>query len=66
MKCLDCKHWNLKGSPLRAAGFGLCKAETEERFRVSRTFAPVNICRFGNFAQATAATVAARGKALAP
>lgn len=63
--CLQCKHWNLKGSPLRAAGFGLCKADPDERMRAARSFAPTNVCRFRYFAPASAATIAARGRALA-
>lgn len=65
MKCLNCKHWNLKGSPLRAAGYGLCKADKDEATRAARSFSPINICRFERFAQASPATVAAREKALA-
>lgn len=64
MKCIDCLHWNLKASPMRAAGFGLCKAETDNTFRLARTFAPTNVCRFGKFTAAPAATVAARVKAM--
>lgn len=65
MTCINCSSWNLKASPMRAAGYGLCKAETDPRFRVARTFSPANVCRFGKFTQAPAATVAARSKVIA-
>ncbi|MGI4776931.1 MAG: hypothetical protein ACRYGA_02240 [Janthinobacterium lividum] len=65
MKCIDCKHWNLKTSPLRTAGYGLCKAEKDETYRLARTFAPINVCRFGNFSQAPAGTAAVRAKVIA-
>lgn len=65
MNCLQCLHWNLKGSPLRTAGFGLCKADPVEHTRAARTFSATNECRFDWFKQAEPATVAAREKALA-
>lgn len=63
MTCIQCLHWNLKESPLRAAGFGRCKTLPAEQQAV-RTFSSENPCRFGKFAQAPAATVSKRVKGL--
>jgi hypothetical protein len=62
MTCIHCLHWNLKDSPLRAAGFGRCKTLGPEH--VGRAFSSENPCRFGKFAQAPAATVDKRVKGL--
>ena len=67
MTCLECSNWNLKDSSLRNAGYGLCKAMPDSipaEQRAGRTFSSNNECRFGNFAQAPAATVAKRQKGL--
>lgn len=64
MNCHQCAHWDLKKSPMRATGFGLCKAD-KTKFAAARTFAPTNECRFDAFKQAAPETVAAREKALA-
>jgi hypothetical protein len=61
MNCLNCTHWNLKDSSLRAHGFGLCKTLAQP----GRTFAAGNPCRFGKFVQAPADTVAKREKVIA-
>jgi len=60
MNCTQCLHWNLDRSPLRSAGFGLCKVDPDKRLAPGRTFSGLNPCRFGRFTQATAATVARR------
>lgn len=57
--CIGCRHFDLTTSPMRKFGLGLCSAETDPRFRTSRTFSGVIPCRFGNFQQATPAAVAA-------
>ena len=60
MTCTNCTQWNLKASPMRAHGLGLCKSEPVTPHPGSRTFSGANPCRFGKFAQAPAATVARR------
>lgn len=60
MNCGSCTHWDLRHSPLRQEGYGLCKVEPEERMRGARTYSAMNVCRFETFKQAPAATVARR------
>ena len=60
MNCLQCTHWALKDSPLRAHGYGLCKTLNQP----GRTFSASNPCRFGKFTQAPADTVAKREKVI--
>jgi hypothetical protein len=62
MTCIQCMHWNLKDSPLLAAGFGRCKTLGAEH--VGRTFSSENKCRFGKFTQAPAPMVDKRMKGL--
>jgi hypothetical protein len=64
VNCGTCTHWELKNSPLRAAGMGTCAREAG-MFRLARTFSPSAICSKNEFQQATPATVTARDKALA-
>jgi hypothetical protein len=67
MTCIQCANWNLKDSAMRDAGYGLCKAMPDSipvEQRAGRHFAAENSCRFGNFAQAPAATVTKRKKGL--
>lgn len=52
MKCENCAHWDPRGSTLREHGYGLCQAETDERFRGSRSLAAENVCRIGRFQKA--------------
>lgn len=61
--CLQCSHWNLKDSALRAHGYGVCKSLVPAQ--PGRTFAADNPCRFGKFTQAPAETVARREKVIA-
>lgn len=56
MKCENCAHWNLQGSPMREHGYGLCKVEPDDRFRAARTLAGMNVCRIGKFEQAKPST----------
>ncbi|PLC06381.1 hypothetical protein CY658_04930 [Variovorax sp. RO1] len=62
MRCIQCSHWDLKHSTLRAHGYGLCKALVPAQ--PGRTFSDRNACRFGKFAQAPAETVAKREKVI--
>lgn len=62
MNCLQCRHWQLDGSPLRAYGYGMCQTIQEPARRAGQTFAPNNQCRLGKFAQAPAAVIADRAK----
>ena len=62
MNCINCSHWDLKDSSLRAHGYGLCKALTPAQ--PGRTFAAGNPCRFDKFTQAPAETVAKREKVI--
>ncbi len=64
MNCGTCTHWNLKGSPTRAAGFGLCKVEPNEMMRAGRMLAPHFACTIGKFVKADAVALARREKAL--
>ncbi|RYF47241.1 MAG: hypothetical protein EOO27_37880, partial [Comamonadaceae bacterium] len=59
--CVACKHWQLKDSPLRADGFGLCDANPSP-LRAGHTFPPNSECRFGKFLPASQETVARRAK----
>lgn len=61
--CLSCAHWELKTSPMREHGMGLCAQEVFP-FRQARTFGPTAPCNKAEFTQATPATIAAREKAL--
>lgn len=63
MNCGACSHWELKGSPMRAAGMGLC-AKEQGLFARARTFSPTALCNKRQFEQATPAVIAAREKAL--
>lgn len=65
MTCIECNHWNLRTSPLRAAGFGQCKADPNEALRAGRTFSSTNVCRMGKFEAAKAVTVERRRKEFA-
>lgn len=53
MNCLNCLNWNLKDSPLRHAGFGLCKKELDPLFAKARTFSPRSKCNKNQFQQAS-------------
>lgn len=63
--CIGCANWNLRTSPLRAAGFGQCKADPNEALRAGRTFSGTNVCRMGKFEAAKAVTVERRRKEFA-
>lgn len=62
MTCLTCKHWNLKDSPLRADGFGLCDVHPTAALKPANTFAGNTPCRFGRFLPAPAEVIARRAK----
>lgn len=64
MNCLACVHWNLRESPLRAYGYGLCKADTNPMTSKGHTLNGQNVCRMGKFKQAPSETVARREKVL--
>jgi hypothetical protein len=64
MKCQDCVHWDLRGSPLRVHGYGLCKADPDPRFRGARTLSNENVCRIGRFELAKSGTLARRAQVL--
>ncbi|WPB58623.1 hypothetical protein [Xylophilus sp. GOD-11R] len=64
MNCGTCIHWELKGSPMRAVGMGMCAREVGV-FRRARTFGPEALCGKKQFQQAAPAVVKAREKALA-
>lgn len=64
MKCLNCHHWALKGSPLRDAGFGTCAVEPNELLRKAKTTSPDNVCRIDRFKPASVRVVESRRKAL--
>lgn len=64
MNCGTCTHWALKGSPMRAAGMGLCAHEVGV-FERARTFSATAPCNKGRYQAATPAAVSAREKALA-
>ncbi len=51
MKCEDCIHWRLKGSPLREHYFGLCVAD-KSQFAQARTLSGSAPCRINQFVQA--------------
>lgn len=54
MKCMACSNWNLKDSPLRAYGFGLCKKEADPLFYKARTYSLRAKCNKDQFEQASA------------
>lgn len=62
MNCGTCKNWNLKGSPTRNVGFGLCIVDPNPLMRAGRTLNPQNICRIGKFEKAEPAVIARREK----
>lgn len=62
MNCLQCRNWQLEGSPLRQYGYGMCQAITDPVRRAGQSFAPNTPCRLGEFRQAPAAVIAARAK----
>lgn len=62
MICLQCKHWNLRDSPLRDVGFGLCKANPNAVTRAGQTFAGNTPCRIGKFERATDQQISLRAK----
>lgn len=64
MKCIECQSWNLRESPLRAHGYGLCRADANPLTAKGHTLSGQNICRMGKFKQAPAATVAKRREVL--
>jgi hypothetical protein len=66
MNCGTCKHWNLKGSPMRAHGFGQCKADPDEAMRAGRTHSAQAICRLDKFVKADIAVIARRERELSP
>jgi hypothetical protein len=63
MTCGTCTQWELKASPMRAIGMGLCFREVGV-FRRARTFSPAAPCNKERFEKAAPATLAARTKAL--
>jgi hypothetical protein len=63
-RCGTCLHWDLKGSPLRASGFGRCKVEPDHAMRSARTFSPQRECRIGRFEKASIEVIALRERAL--
>jgi hypothetical protein len=65
MNCGTCANWSLKGSSMRAAGLGLCKADPNEMMRAARNLPPQTICRIGRFEKASIETIAKRERALA-
>lgn len=64
MNCGTCKHFDLKNSPTRSVGFGLCQAETNPMMRAGRTLNPQNICRLGKFEKADPRAIVKREKEL--
>ena len=62
MNCGTCTHWNLKDSPLRAHGFGLCKVQPDPALRAAKTTGAQNVCRLGRFAKADVKVIARREK----
>lgn len=61
---MNCEHWNLKKSHLRAAGFGLCEV-TPKPFGMATGYAPAHACEFGRFVAAPEAAMERRRRALA-
>lgn len=39
VKCIECKHWRLKGSPLAQNGFGMCDRRAEKATYYASQFA---------------------------
>ena len=64
MNCGTCKHWNLKGSPLRAHGYGQCKVDPNEALRAGRTMSAQNVCRIEKYAKASTAALIRRERVL--
>lgn len=65
MNCGICRHWNLKDSPTRSVGFGLCNADPYPQFRAARTLSMQNICRIQRFEKADVKVIVRREKELA-
>ncbi|WP_225784681.1 hypothetical protein [Xenophilus sp. Marseille-Q4582] len=63
--CINCDHWDLKGSPLRSEGFGHCKVEPNDLLRKAKTTSAQNVCRLDRFKPATQRAIDNRVKALA-
>lgn len=65
MNCGTCKHWNLKGSPLRQYGYGQCKVDPNEAMRTGRTMSAQNVCRIEKFSKADVKVIARREREMA-
>lgn len=59
--CLSCRHWNLKDSPLREHGFGLCSVNPSPT-AAGQTFAGNAPCRLKRWEKAPDAVIARRAK----
>lgn len=64
MNCGQCINWDLRGSQLRSAGFGLCKVEPDRTMRSARMFGPQHACTLDKFEKAPIATLKKREKVL--
>jgi hypothetical protein len=60
MNCGQCAQWNLRGSPLRRYGYGLCKVDPDPAMRAAKTSSGASACHTGRFEQAGAVTMARR------
>jgi hypothetical protein len=64
MNCGTCKNWDLKGSPLRSAGFGRCKVEPDLARRAGHTTGSQFWCLIGQYVKAPVAVIARREREL--
>ena len=62
MNCGTCKHLNLKDSPGRSYGMGLCSIEPNPLMRAGRTLNPQSLCRLGKHEKADPKVIARREK----
>jgi hypothetical protein len=60
--CGVCRHFDLKNSPTRSMGFGLCTVDPNPLMRAGRTLNPQCICRLGKFEKADPKVIARREK----